>query len=232
MEHATNESEAKLQRDSVLLNPELRSWWVLKVLKRFEDVLLRWDVSPNSITMFGLLVSVVCGVLYATNHVLLAGWCVLLTGSIDILDGRIARATNQVTKRGGFLDSSIDRYQDFLLFSGLAFLYRDHWLFLVILAGLGGTMITPYIRARGESLGIDLKDVGSMQRPERIFLLGVGSVLSSVLQISLMPFYGMGVTPPQHLLMAILIVMAISTNWTALRRLLFTLKALEEGNES
>ena len=169
-----------------------------------EQFCISRQISPNWITLSATALCVLVFLRYAGGHVMTAGWLVLLVGSLDVLDGRVARASNRVTIQGGFLDSVMDRYQDFLLFAGLAVCYRDSWVLYLVLLAMAGAVFVPYVRAKADSIGIDLSNVGTMQRPERFFLLGFGSIVSSIFQISLMPMpmYGRGNPPPQHLLIS------------------------------
>ncbi|MFH1016864.1 MAG: CDP-alcohol phosphatidyltransferase family protein [Pseudomonadota bacterium] len=221
-------SRAQLERSSPLLQTELREWWVMRVMKWVEDFSIRVGLTPNAITVLATAFSCVCGVLYATGHILSAGWVVLFAGSLDFLDGRVARRTNQVTTQGAFFDSVADRYQDFIILFGLCVFYRNSVMLYIVLAALGGSVLVSYVRARAENLGVDLSSIGSMQRPERIFLIGFGSMISSALQVSLMPFWGQGNRPPQHLLILVLAFLAASTNWTAVRRIRHTMRVLAE----
>lgn len=223
------ESQAKLDRESILLAPEIKNWWVIKIMGPLERICLKLGISPNFITYSATVLCVICGYLFAANHILTAGWLVLLIGSLDILDGRIARAMNISGPKGAFLDSVMDRYQDFFMMIGVAMFFREHWMFYVCLVAILGSSMVPYTRAKAESLNIKIADIGTIQRPERFFLLGFGSIVSSILQISLMPFYGYDNPPPQHVLMGVTIVLALSTNWTALQRIRYTLLAIEKG---
>ncbi len=213
-------------KESALLQADVREWWTTRVMGPIERICVRYKISPNQITYAAMALCFVCFGLYATGHILTAGWLVLVVGSLDALDGRVARVTNQVTDQGAFLDSVLDRYQDFLIFAGLAVLYKESWVFYVVLTGLAGTMFVPYVRAKADGLGIDLAKVGGMQRPERVFLVGFGSMVSSVFQVSLMPFYGKGNPPPQHVLILILILLAVSSHWTALQRIRYSMGKL------
>ncbi len=224
----TDISQKQLERSSPLLQAELREWWVLRVMKWVEDFCIRLGLTPNIITGLATGFSCVCGILYATGHILSAGWVVLFAGSLDFLDGRVARRTNQVTAQGAFFDSVADRYQDFIILFGLCIFYRNSPMLYVVLAAMGGAVLVSYVRARAENLGVDLSSIGSMQRPERIFLIGFGSMISSALQVSLMPFWGKGHRPPQHLLILVLMFLAVSTNWTAVRRIRHTMQILAE----
>ncbi len=221
-----DESEAKLERESILLHPEIKSWWVLNIMGPIEEFCLRFHISPNAITIAATIICISCFFLYAYGHFLTAGYIVLLVGSLDVLDGRVARATNQATRQGEFLDSVMDRYQDFLLLAGLAIFYRDTWMLYLVLAAISGTMFTSYVRAKADILGVDLSNIGTMQRPERFFMLGFGSIVSSIFQISLMPFYGQGNLPPHHILIAVIFVLSVTTNWTAIKRIRYTMSQL------
>lgn len=227
-----DESTAKLDKESLIFRSDIKSWWVLRVMRPLEILCVRNRISPNSITIAGLVVCVLCGVLFATGHILTAGWLVLLGGSLDVLDGRVARATGRVTHQGAFFDSVLDRYQDFFLFAGLAYFYRASWVLPLVLLALGGSMVVPYAKSRAEAFGVSLEHVGAMQRPERVFVIGFGSMVSSVLQVSLMPFYGKGNPPAQHLLIFGIALLAVSTNLTAVKRIRFTLQQLRNKKES
>lgn len=226
---AGGESQAKLDRESMLLAPELKNWWVHGVMGPAERFCLMLGISPNFITYAGTALCFACGCLFATDHILSAGWMVLFVGSLDILDGRIARTLGVSGPRGAFLDSVMDRYQDFFMMLGVTLFFKDHWAFYVCLLAILGSAAVPYARAKAESLGVAISEVGAIQRPERFFLLGLGSIVSSIFQVSLMPFYGYDKVPPQHILILVMVIMAVSTNWTAIQRIRYTLKELQKG---
>jgi len=148
----------------------------LKVIDPIAAWLIRRRVGPNTITTVGTLCYMVGGVIYATGHVMTAGWWLGLTAMFDVLDGKVARATGRSTVFGAFYDSTLDRVADGALLGGLAVFYAlnpNHHnvpMVVVCLAGLIGAYLTSYIRARAEALGVDAK-VGMVQRPERIVLL-------------------------------------------------------------
>src|ERR1043166_9488992 len=99
-----DESAEQLKKSSLLLQSDIREWWVTKVMRGVENFCIRNGISPNMITMAALFFAGVCAYLFATGHFLLAGWTVMFAGSLDFLDGRVARATQRVTEEGGFLD--------------------------------------------------------------------------------------------------------------------------------
>jgi CDP-diacylglycerol---glycerol-3-phosphate 3-phosphatidyltransferase len=144
-------------------------------------------ISPNALTFIGLLINIVAGILFGYAHAdnqrrmfLYAGLVIIGAGIFDMVDGRVARATNQVTIFGGFFDSVIDRYSDVALFFGLLVYYaranRFFYVVLVALVMVSSVMIS-YTRARAESL-IPLCKVGFMERPERIVLIIIGALFN------------------------------------------------------
>ena len=95
----------------------------------------------------------------------------MISGFCDVIDGSVARFTNQITKRGAFLDSSFDKIAEIIVFAGIAYGgLADPFLCLV---GLGMSLLVGYTRARAESLGIKLRGVGIAERAERILLIAL-----------------------------------------------------------
>jgi CDP-diacylglycerol--glycerol-3-phosphate 3-phosphatidyltransferase len=154
----------------------------LRVIEPAISLLARNRVSPNAITTVGTLVTVAAGVVYATGHIMTAGWIMAVTAFFDVIDGEVARRTNRCTVFGAFYDSSLDRVADGALMAGLTVFYATNaihhnvYMVVVCLLGIIGTFMVSYARARAESLGIDAK-VGVMQRPERIVLLSAPQAL-------------------------------------------------------
>lgn len=148
----------------------------LKVIDPVANWLVRRGVHPNTITIIGTLCTVAGGVIYATGHISTGGWFLGLTALFDVLDGTVARRSNQSSTFGAFLDSSLDRVADGAVLSGLAVFYalnpvhHNVPMMAVCLVGLIGAYMTSYVRARAEALGLDAK-VGMLQRPERVVLL-------------------------------------------------------------
>jgi phosphatidylglycerophosphate synthase len=153
--------------------------YFLWMLRPIEHALLKNPrLTPNHLTFTALAASASAGLAIATNHMATAGWLYILAGACDVLDGRLARATNQQSKAGAFLDSVADRWCELFVFTGFAWFLRDSaWLFAVMGAITGSVMVS-YTRARGESLGIKL-DGGNMQRAERIALVAIGTLITA-----------------------------------------------------
>jgi len=135
-------------------------------------------VNPNFLTFIGFIITIFASVCFARGKFLEAGLTIILAGIFDMLDGRVARITNSVTKFGAFFDSVLDRYSDIVMFLGLMIYYsKAQRLIYMILSGvvMMGAVMTSYTRARAESL-IPLCKVGFFERPERLVLLIIGAL--------------------------------------------------------
>ena len=146
-------------------------------------------ISPNVLTFVGLVINIGAALLFgfATGETqqrmfLYAGLVIIGAGIFDMVDGRVARATGQVTQFGAFFDSVIDRYSDVALFFGLLVFYaranRFFYLVLTALVMVTSVMVS-YTRARAESL-IGTCKVGFMERPERIVLIIIGALFNKM----------------------------------------------------
>lgn len=158
------------------------------LLYKIVDGLALTRISPNALTFIGLLINVAAAMLFgfasADNNqprlFLYAGLVIIGAGIFDMVDGRVARATGQVTDFGAFFDSVIDRYSDVALFFGLLVYYaRANRFGYVVLVGfvMSSSVMVSYTRARAESL-IDKCKVGFMERPERIVLVIIGALFN------------------------------------------------------
>ena len=148
----------------------------------FIKICIKLGIKPNVLSFVGLL-TVIFGCYLFLNDIKTTGAIIIFIGSaIDGLDGPLARSTNMISKKGALLDSFIDRIGELFIWSLVAirFTSSDFELF-VILSIVTGSNLIPYLRARGESLGIDNK-VGLAARPERV-IFGVIFMLFDL------PFY-------------------------------------------
>lgn len=150
----------------------------LRVIEPVAALLVKLRINPNTLTTIGTLSTVAGGVAFALGHIRTGGFIIGLTAIFDVLDGTVARRTDQSTVFGAFYDSTLDRVADGAVLGGLAFFYATSGVYHsvpmlgVALLGMIGTFLVSYTRARAEGLGIDAK-VGVMQRPERVVLLSV-----------------------------------------------------------
>ncbi|MDQ3879481.1 MAG: CDP-alcohol phosphatidyltransferase family protein [Chloroflexota bacterium] len=144
---------------------------------------LRRHITANTITVVGLLVVVVAALLVARGA-LLVGAAVLIAGSLlDAVDGALARASGGSTAFGGFLDSTLDRAAEGVLFTGIAIYHLttpDPELAIALaLVAMTGSFMVSYTRARAEGLGY-AASIGLAPRPERLVLVSAGLILSGI----------------------------------------------------
>jgi CDP-diacylglycerol--glycerol-3-phosphate 3-phosphatidyltransferase len=161
-------------------------------------------ISPNALTLIGLLINIGAAVLLARGQFFAAGWVITCAAIFDMVDGRVARETNQVTRFGGFFDSVLDRYSDLGLLMGLLVYYaninRPFYVVLTAIVMTASVMIS-YTRARSENT-IPKCKVGFMERPERIVLFMIGAFFNRI--------------------PAVLWVIAVIGNITVIQRMIFT----------
>lgn len=173
--------------------------------------LIRLRLRPNHLTLLGLGVSVLAATAFVADHTRTAGLLLLLAGLCDFFDGALARASGQVTPFGAFLDSVIDRYSDVVVLLGIVALFARMPLVrgaAVAMAGLVGSVMVSYTKARAESIGVKCT-IGMMERPERMICLIVGAVFD--------------------LLEPALWVLAVLSNITAIQRIVFTYRITRDA---
>jgi CDP-diacylglycerol--glycerol-3-phosphate 3-phosphatidyltransferase len=152
-----------------------------RILNGIVRLLARLDPNPNLLSVIGLGINIFAALLYGYGWFFYAGLVMIFANIFDMLDGRVARLTGRVTKFGAFLDSSLDRLSDMIVFLGIIIFYsRDteyHSTLYAALTGaaLIGSVMVSYTSARAESL-IPKCDVGFLRRPERVVLLILGSL--------------------------------------------------------
>jgi CDP-diacylglycerol--glycerol-3-phosphate 3-phosphatidyltransferase len=138
-------------------------------------------VPPNILTTIGVVINLLCGVLFAMGNFFGAGIVLIVANLFDMLDGNVARLTGRVTRYGGFLDSTLDRLSDMGAFLGIMIFYArltdHHSTVNVFLGGVGmiTSVLVSYTTARSEGLGVKA-NVGFLQRPERVVLLIIGAL--------------------------------------------------------
>jgi phosphatidylglycerophosphate synthase len=179
----------------------LFSAWFGHILdKPLAPLARRIPFHPNVITIAGLFVTAVAAIVIP-SHLIVGGVLILAGGAFDMLDGIIARTNGKRTSFGAFLDSTLDRYADSMLFIGVS------WYFYTIgsltgailsIGGLVGSLTISYARARAEGLGIDCK-IGLMERPERVVLLAFGCVTGLLFPVVVIIFILSHVTVIQRI---------------------------------
>ena len=167
-------------------------------------VLAGMGVTPNAITVIGLLLNLLVALVIASGSLVAGGVLVLFANLFDMLDGAVARVSGKGSKFGAFFDSTLDRYSEAVVYLGVgAWLYSqgDGTTLLAAYLGIIGSLMVSYTRARAEGLGV-IGEVGLLPRPERILLLSIGLL-----------FHGLLLAP-------VLWLLALLANLTALQRML------------
>jgi CDP-diacylglycerol--glycerol-3-phosphate 3-phosphatidyltransferase len=153
-------------------------WFFGKIIRKIVEALALSRIHPNVLTFIGLVINVWAAYLFAGGRFRAAGFVVLGAGLFDMVDGRVARETNRVTRFGGFFDSVLDRYSDLFLFMGLLVYYASiNRFFYIVLTAIvmTGSVMVSYTRARAECTIPQCK-VGFLERPERIVLIMIGAL--------------------------------------------------------
>lgn len=135
-------------------------------------------VPPTAWTVVGLVVSLFAAVAFYVGGLagqVEGGILVLLAGWFDIVDGAVARVTGQTSKTGAFLDSTLDRVAEVLVFAGI--LVGGYSTPLVVLVALSLSLLVSYTRAKGDALGVTLSGVGIGERSERLIIIAVASIV-------------------------------------------------------
>ena len=149
-----------------------------KIIRLIVRGLALSKINPNILTFFGLVINIVAATFLAVGRFRTAGLIIIFAGLFDMVDGRVARATNQVTRFGGFFDSVLDRYSDLALLVGLLVYYgtinRPSYVVLTAVVMTASVMIS-YTRTRAENI-IPTCKVGFMERPERVVLFIIGAL--------------------------------------------------------
>jgi CDP-diacylglycerol--glycerol-3-phosphate 3-phosphatidyltransferase len=167
---------------------EFRRTAARRITEPLKTALIKSRLKPNTLTWLALAISIIAAGTIATNHLLIGGFLVLLSGLFDIMDGALARLTNQATRFGALLDSTFDRISDAVLLLGLLVLYIISGgtieMVLIFLA-LVGSFLTSYVRARAEGIGINCP-VGLFTRAERVIILALGLLLNPLYEFSIL----------------------------------------------
>jgi CDP-diacylglycerol--glycerol-3-phosphate 3-phosphatidyltransferase len=185
-----------------------------RVIREIVRALALSKINPNVLTFLGLVINIIAATFLAFGHFRTAGCVIIFAGVFDMVDGRVARETNRVTRFGAFFDSVLDRYSDIALLVGLLVYYgsinRPSYVVLTAIVMAASVMIS-YTRTRAENI-IPTCKVGFLERPERVVLLIIGALFDRMAPV--------------------LWVIAVLGNLTVVHRMVFTYqesKRLEEA---
>ena len=193
------------KKKRISLTDRLRGFfkWILDPIGGF---LNKIGLTPNSITMLGLLGNIAAAFFLANGEIVLGGVIVLVMWPVDALDGTMARLRGEPTDFGGFVDSVTDRYSELAIFAGLLyyFVVQDNTIaVMLVFASASGSILVSYTRARAEALNYDAK-IGALTRVERYLVLAPGLIFN-------IPLVAMW-------------IIAILANFTALQRIFYVRK--------
>jgi CDP-diacylglycerol--glycerol-3-phosphate 3-phosphatidyltransferase len=146
-------------------------------LRAIIDTCVALRIHPNVLTLMGVIINVAAAWALASRRFVLAGVVMIVANIFDFIDGKVAHRLQLQSAFGAFWDSTLDRFSDMALLTGLIFLYaelgRSDYVLIAALT-LIFTIMTSYARARAESL-VEKCKVGFMERPERIVLFMIGA---------------------------------------------------------
>src|SRR5258708_10474223 len=180
--------------------------WVRRHAEALMNALGRLPVTPNQITVVGTLLTFVAAVLTAAGQLRWGGVVLAFAGTFDILDGALARSTRRSYPYGAFLDSTLDRYSEGAMYSGLAAYFSTvggdvgGWLIVGTAAALAGSFLVSYVRARAQSLGFTC-ETGIFARPERVVVTVVGLIFGGFVLYGVVFLLAIltNPTPPQRI---------------------------------
>ncbi len=197
-------------------------YWVMNPLTH---VCVNRGISPNIISLVCLVFGLISGVFFGLGYFFEAGCMGILSGLMDALDGRVARAIGKRTLSGVVLDSIVDRICEMAVGFGLIYYYRDDGLALIVIfAMLLGAVMTSYTTAKSEALHVKGLPRGVMRRGERAAYISIAAVFS--------PFFAFYTEPsfdekPRFLLMlGTLILIALGSLYSSLKRNIWLYKHL------
>ncbi len=211
---------------------------VYAVFNPFINFCIKFGITANMITAFGLALNILATafLVYAAElqnradyrWLGWAGFTILIAGLMDMVDGRLARLSESASKSGALFDSVLDRYSEMIMFMGICYyLISNDYFFGSMFAFIAmiGSLMVSYTRARAEGLGVDCS-VGSMQRPERVMIVGFAAMFCGIASSFLSGSYKIDVDwlPfPLFETMTIftlpLTILAVWANITAIQRL-------------
>jgi CDP-diacylglycerol--glycerol-3-phosphate 3-phosphatidyltransferase len=226
--------------------------WVYRWINPFIRWCLRAGITPNGITLTGLFINVIAAGIFIyggeyssrNDHSIVgvASAVILFAGLFDMIDGRLARVGGLDSKYGALYDSVLDRYSEMIMFLGICYYLVAHHYFLSSLfafVGMIGSVMVSYTRARAEGLGLKMADVGFMQRPERILLIGLSGVICGLYSVFInaemkivVNFLPFPLIETITLFTFPIFLLAVFSNMTAISRLRHAEKELRQTSNS
>ena len=132
------------------------------------------NITPNIITVISLFVAVLAAYGFASHLLILGTFAILMSGFLDVVDGAVARYHERSSKFGAFLDSTMDRFADAIIYVGIIFGGYCDWFWGVL--AIHSAICVSYVRARAESQGVEC-NVGIAERAVRMIILMIGALI-------------------------------------------------------
>ena len=186
------------------------------ILEKIGVLFSSTGLSPNKLSLIGFLIAITSSIIFGLNLSLesilnssiIGSIILLISGFFDVIDGSVARITKKNSRKGAFLDSTLDKISETIIFIGIAVGGLANPI--LSMGALSSSLLVSYTRSRAESLGIDLSGVGFGERAERLLILAV-----------------MGLIPIQNFLEYGVIIIVIISVLTIIQRIFQTIKKLE-----
>ena len=154
------------------------------ILEKIGVLFSSTGLSPNTLSLIGFLITIISSIIFGVNTLQLdptinfsaIGSLVLLVGGFfDVIDGSVAKVTKKISRKGSFLDSTLDKISETIIFLGIAIGELANPI--LCLLAVSSSLLVSYTRSRAETLGIDLSGVGFGERAERILILAIMGLL-------------------------------------------------------
>ena len=187
------------------------------ILEKIASIFAASGLSPNTLTIIGFVLAITSSIVYASssiqkdiffNAALVGSILLLIAGFFDVIDGSVAKITKKTSRKGAFLDSTLDKISEVIIFTGIAIGGLSNPI--LCMTALSSSLLVSYTRSRAESLGIDLSGVGFGERAERLLILAI-----------------MGIIPIQNFLEYGIIIIIIISILTIIQRIFKTIKKLD-----
>ena len=143
--------------------------------KFLEPLASRLNINPNIVTVISPFLAIISAYFFATGNLIGGALFILLSGFLDVVDGAVARYHDRASPFGAFLDSTMDRFADAIIFIGIIFGGYCHWFVLAIHSAI----TVSYVRARAESQGVEC-NIGIAERAVRMIILMLGAVIAAI----------------------------------------------------
>jgi len=142
-------------------------------------LLVKSKISPNTLTIIGFIFSIITLILISQGYLIISGILIIFSSIFDLLDGALARYTNNTTNFGKFIDAVIDRLSEIAIYGGLFiyFINDSNSLLIIFLSAISNQLVS-YIKTKYESIGIE-GDIGIFTRLERIVTLSLALIIGS-----------------------------------------------------